>query len=70
MRLAVKVTYSQVSPPADGLPVAFQPVRSSAGEAATAGAEAVTETPYFLSSALTAAVTPFAVRAVVNWAEV
>lgn len=68
MRFPVRVKLLQESPTALGL--TFQPVTSSAAAAATAGAEAVTDTPYFLSSALTAAVTPFAVRAVVNWAEV
>lgn len=68
MRLPVRVNFSQESPVAVGL--FFQPVTSSAAEAVTAGAEAVTDTPYFLSSALTAAVTPFEVRAAVNWAEV
>jgi hypothetical protein len=53
---------------ADGL--TFQPVTASLAEAATAGAEAVTDTPLALSSLLTAAVTPLAVREAVNSAEV
>jgi hypothetical protein len=48
----------------------FQPVTASLAEAATAGAEAVTDTTLALSSLLTAAVTPLAVREAVNSAEV